>query len=451
MNDRMFTNKDLRAMIIPLFIEQFLLLLVGMADTFVVSFVGDAAVSGVSLVNSFNTVAIFLFSALASGGAVIISQYIGSKDNEQAGKAASQLLMFSVVSSVVISVLILVFERPLLNLLFGRVEDDVMAACVEYMRITAYSFPALAVYNAGAAMCRSVGRAFGTSASWNPAPRGHANAVNVVGNIIGVFVLHAGVAGVAYPSLIARTISAVAVTWYCFMHRKTPVRYTLSGIFAWHGSLLKKVLGIAVPNGVENGVHQLVKVALSSMVAQFGTYQIAATGVSQSIWSLAALMGMAMAPVYTTVIGQCMGAGDTEEANHYFKKLNKLTFILSLAWNTAVFAMTPLLLKFFAISDEAKHLVLIMVLINNAINAFAYTYAGPLGSGLRAAGDVKFTMTVSVVLTVAARLFFSALFGLWLNMGAVGVAIGTSMDLLFRGVIFFVRYKNQKWTKFKLI
>ena len=235
------------------------------------------------------------------------------------------------------------------------------------------------------------------------------------------------------------------------MHRKTPVRYTLSGIFAWHGSLLKKVLGIAVPNGVENGVHQLVKVALSSMVAQFGTYQIAATGVSQSIWSLAALMGMAMAPVYTTVIGQCMGAGDTEEANHYFKKLNKLTFILSLAWNTAVFAMTPLLLKFFAISDEAKHLVLIMVLINNAINAFAYTYAGPLGSGLRAAGDVKFTMTVSVVLTVAARLFFSALFGLWLNMGAVGVAIGTSMDLLFRGAIFFVRYKNQKWTKFKLI
>ena len=278
-----------------------------------------------------------------------------------------------------------------------------------------------------------------------------ANAVNVVGNIIGVFALHAGVAGVAYPSLIARTISAVAVTWYCFMHRKTPVRYTLSGIFAWHGSLLKKVLGIAVPNGVENGVHQIVKVTLSSMVAQFGTYQIAATGVSQSIWSLAALMGMAMAPVYTTVIGQCMGAGDTEEANHYFKKLNKLTFILSLAWNTAVFAMTPLLLKFFAISDEAKHLVLIMVLINNAINAFAYTYAGPLGSGLRAAGDAKFTMTVSVVLTVAARLFFSALFGLWLNMGAVGVAIGTSMDLLFRGTIFFVRYKNQKWTKFKLI
>lgn len=446
MDDRLFTNKDLRAMIIPLFVEQFLLLLVGIADSFVVSFVGDSAVSGVSLVNSFNTVIIFLFSALASGGAVIISQYIGSRDNVQAGKAASQLLMFSTVSSVCVSALILIFTRPLLNLLFGRVDDDVMAACVEYMCITACSFPALAVYNAGAAMCRSVGRA-----DVSMYISAFANAVNIIGNIIGVFALKAGVAGVAYPSLAARIISAVAITLYCFMHRKTPVRYTLSGIFAWHGSLLKKVLGIAVPNGVENGVHQLVKVALSSMVAQFGTYQIAATGVSQSIWSLAALMGMAMAPVYTTVIGRCMGAGDTDAANHYFKKLNKLTFILSLAWNAAVFAMTPLFLKFFAISDEAKHLALIMVLINNAINAFAYTFAGPLGNGLRAAGDVKFTMTVSVVLTIAARLFFSALFGLWLNMGAVGVAIGTSMDLLFRGAIFFVRYKKQKWTEFKLI
>ncbi len=446
MSEKLFTNKDLRALIIPLFIEQLLLLLVGIADTFVISFVGDSAVSGVSLVNSFNTVAIFLFSALASGGAVIISQYIGSGDNEQAGKAASQLLMFSVVSSAVISALILVFERPLLRLLFGKVEDDVMAACIEYMRITAYSFPALAIYNAGAAMCRSIGRAdvsMYISAT--------ANVINVAGNVIGVFALNAGVAGVAYPSLIARAVSAVAVTCYCFVHRKSQVRYTLSGISSWHASLLKKVLGIAVPNGVENGVHQFVKVALSSMVARFGTYQIAATGVAQSIWSLAALMGMAMAPVYTTVIGQCMGAADINAANHYFKKLNKLTFVLSIFWNAIVFALTPLFLHFFAISDEAKHLAILMVLINNLINAFAYTFAGPLGNGLRAAGDVKFTMTVSVTLTIAARLFFSALFGLWLNMGAIGIAIGTSLDLLIRGIIFFARYKGQKWTKFKLI
>ena len=433
-------------MIIPLFIEQFLLLLVGMADTFVVSFVGDAAVSGVSLVNSFNTVAIFLFSALASGGAVIISQYIGSKDNEQAGKAASQLLMFSVVSSVVISVLILVFERPLLNLLFGRVEDDVMAACVEYMRITAYSFPALAVYNAGAAMCRSVGRA-----DVSMYISAIANAVNVVGNIIGVFVLHAGVAGVAYPSLIARAISAAAVTWYCFMHRKTPVRYTLSGIFAWHGSLLKKVLGIAVPNGVENGVHQIVKVALSSMIAQFGTYQIAATGVSQSIWSLAALMGMAMAPVYTTVIGQCMGAGDTDQAEYYFRKLIKITLIIGVEWNALVFAVTPFVLSFYAVSEETKRLTLWLVLLHNIFNGIALCYAGPLGSGLRATGDVKFTMGISLFTTIGVRLIFSVIFAIWMNMGVMGIALAMCLDWSVRGIIFWWRFKQGKWKTFQVI
>ena len=149
----MFTNRDLRNLIVPLFVEQFLLMLVGLADTFVVSFVGDAAVSGVSLVNAFNTVFLFLFTALASGGAVIISQYIGSGNNERAGRSAGQLLMLSVLSAVALSAAILLFQRPLLEALFGKVEEPVMEACGIYLRISAYSFPALAVYNAGAALC----------------------------------------------------------------------------------------------------------------------------------------------------------------------------------------------------------------------------------------------------------------------------------------------------------
>lgn len=210
-------------------------------------------------------------------------------------------------------------------------------------------------------------------------------------------------------------------------------------------------MGIALPNGVENGVHQLVKVALSSMVALFGTYQIAANGVAQSIWSLAAIMGLAMAPVYTTVIGQCMGARDTDAANFYFKKLNRITLALSILWNALIFAVTPLIVRHSAISPEAKELVIWLVLINNFFNGLAYPFAGSLGSGLRAAGDVKFTMIVSITPTIAARLFFSALFGLWLGWGVIGVAIGMSIDLVFRGVIFRGRMKSQKWTRFRVI
>ena len=441
----MFTNKDLKNLILPLFVEQFLLMFVGIADTFVVSFSSEADVSGVSLVTSFNTVLIFLFTALSSGGAVIISQYIGSRNEQAASRSSGQLLMISTVISAGMAALILVFHTQLLRLLFGRIEADVMAACESYLWITTLSLPFLAIYDAGAALCRSIGK---TNVTMNISIV--ANVINVVGNCIGVFVLGLGAAGVAYPSLISRVLSAAAVTVYCFQS-KNSVRYRFPDIFAWDGSLLKRIMGIALPNGVENGVHQFVKVALSSMVALFGTYQIAANGVAQSIWSLASIMGLAMAPVYTTVIGQCMGAGDISGANLYFRKLNKITLVLSILWNALVFAMTPLIVRYSAISQEAKDLVIWLVLINNIFNGLAYPFAGSLGNGLRAAGDVQFTMVVSITLTIAARLFFSALFGLWLGWGVIGVAIGMSIDLVFRGAIFIWRLKSQRWTRFQLI
>ena len=441
----MFSNKDLRNLIFPLFVEQFLLMFVGIADTFVVSFSGEADVSGVSLVTSFNTVLIFLFTALSSGGAVIISQYIGSDNKRSASRSAGQLLMISAVISTIITILILSFHTQLLKLLFGKIEDDVMAACDTYLIITTVSLPALAVYDAGAALSRSIGK---TNVTMYISIA--ANVINVVGNCIGVFALKLGAAGVAYPSLISRIISAVAVTIFCFL-KKNKIQYKPGDIFAWDKDLLKKIMKIALPNGAENGVHQLVKVALSSMVALFGTYQIAANGVAQSIWSLASIMGLAMAPVYTTVIGQCMGARDVNAANFYFKKLNKITFVLSVLWNGFIFAVTPLIVHFSAISPEAKSLVIKLVLINNIFNGIAYPFAGPLGNGLRAAGDVKFTMIWSISLTIGARLLFSAIFGMWMHMGVIGVAIGMSIDLVIRGAIFIWRQKSQKWTKFRLI
>lgn len=418
---------------------------VGIAGTFVVSFPSEADVSGVSLVTSFNTVLIFLFTALSSGGAVIISQYIGSKNERAASRSAGQLLMISAVISVLMAALILVFRTQFLRLLFGSIEAEVMAACESYLWITALSLPFLAVYDAGAALCRSIGK---TDVTMNISIV--ANVINVAGNCVGVFALNLGAAGVAWPSLLSRILSAAAVTVFCF-RTQNPVRYRWADIWAWDGELLKKVMGIALPNGVENGVHQLVKVALSSIVALFGTYQIAANGVAQSIWSLASIMGLAMAPVYTTVIGQCMGAGDIDAANLYFKKLNKITLGLSVLWNALIFAVTPLIVRYSAISPEAKELVIWLVLINNIFNGLAYPFAGSLGNGLRAAGDVKFTMIVSISLTIEARLLFSALFGLWLGWGVIGVAIGMSIDLVFQGAIFLWRLRSQRWTRFRVI
>ena len=441
----LFSNKDLKAMIIPLFLEQLLVMLVGMADTLVVSYAGEAAVSGVSLVNQFNTIFIYLFTALASGGAVVISQYIGRNENDSAGESASQLLLFSTLFSILIAVLVLAGNKGMLRLLFGKVEDSVMQACITYLRISAYSYPALAVYNAGAAVYRSLGK---TSVTMYLSVV--SNIINVIGNIIGVFVLHAGVAGVAWPSLIARTFSAVVITLLCFW-KTNEVFYRGKWIFRWNGTLMKRILNIAVPNGIENGIFQLVKVALSSIVALFGTYQIAANGVAQSIWSMAALAGVSMGPAFITVIGQCMGNKDTCAAEYYFRKLTKITLLLSAAWNLLIFLLTPFFMKFYSLSPETKNLVIWLVLIHNVFNAVAFPFSGALSNGLRAAGDVKFTMYVSIVSTILGRLLLSYLLGITLHMGVIGIAVAMVSDWSIRAVIFLWRQKSGKWKAFQVI
>lgn len=440
-----FTNRQLRDMIVPLFFEQLLVMSVGLADTLVVSYAGEAAVSGVSLVNQFNTIFIYLFTALASGGAVVISQYVGRRAREEAGAAASQLLLFSTVFSVVVGILVLWGNESMLRLLFGQVEKPVMEACVTYLQISAYSYPALAIYNAGAALFRSFGK---TSVTMVLSV--FSNLINVVGNLIGVFVLKAGVAGVAYPSLIARVFSAVVITVLCFQ-AKNPVTYSKKWIFRWDGHMMKNMLRIAVPNGAENGVFQLVKVALSSLVALFGTYQIAANGVAQSIWSLAALAGVAMGPVFITVIGQCMGTGDGQAAEWYMKKLSKITVLLSTGWNVLVFLLTPLFMELYALEPETKQLVIQLVLIHNVFNALAFPFSGALSNGLRAAGDVTFTMVVSIFSTLAVRLLLSYLFGVTWQMGVIGIALAMACDWVFRAVVFIFRQKSGKWKTFRVI
>lgn len=445
---KIFSNHDLKILIVPLFLEQLLEVLVGVSDTFMVSYAGEAAVSGVSLVNMFNTVFIFLFSALAAGGAVVVSQYIGSRNEKNGNLSAGQLVMIAAVFSAAVTVFSLALNRQLLRVLFGEVDPDVMEACVTYLQISAYSYPAIAIYNAGAAVYRSMGK---TGVTMNISLA--ANGINIVGNAVGVFILHAGVAGVAYPSLIARTFSAVVILILCFRKKNCPVSVRLVGknIFRWEGSMVKRILSIAVPNGIENGLFQLTKVALSSITALFGTVQIAANGVAQSFWSVAALMGTALGLAFVTVIGQCMGAEDTEAAEYYMKKLLRITFLASILWNALILAATPLVLKGYALSDEAADLVVVLVIIHNIFNALFYPLSGALANGLRAAGDVRYTMYVSIFSTIGCRVVFSVLFGIFLDLGVIGIAFAMCLDWMIRAMFFWIRFRRGKWKEFRVI
>lgn len=442
---KIFSNKALFTLILPIVVEQLLALLVGIADTLMVSYAGEAAVSGVSLVNQLNNVFILVFSALASGGAVIASQYVGRQDQENGARASSQLLMITTLISLVLMGIALIFRTGLLRLLFGQVETDVMDACVTYLVLSAYSFPFLAIYNACAGLYRSMNK---SNVVMNISLA--MNGINVVGNAIGIFVLHAGVAGVAIPSLISRIFAAV-VMLILIRNPNNTLYIRARDIFSWNGSMLRRILHVSIPNGVENGLFQISKVALSSIVALFGTSQIAANGVAQSFWSVASLFCIALGYAFVTVIGQCMGKNDAEAADYYQKKLLRITYLGGGVWNLLILALTPLMLRLYSLSDETVRYVLILVAIHNLSNLVLAPVAFSLANGLRAAGDIRYTMFAAVFSTVVCRVFFSLLFGIWMDMGVIGIALAMVADWLIKAALIAARYRSKQWTKFQVI
>lgn len=442
---QIFSNRKLKNLIVPLIIEQLLILLVGIADTLMISYAGEAAVSGVSLVNQLNTVFILVFTALASGGAVVASQYIGNKDQKNGNLAASQLVMITTIISIVLMIGCIIFRSELLGLLFGSVENDVMQACLTYLVISAFSFPALAIYNSCAGLFRSMSK---TKVIMYVSII--MNVINVIGNAIGIFVLHAGVAGVAIPSLISRVIAAIILIVLAY-NQKNEIYIKTRDLFKWSQGMIRRILKIAVPNGIENGLFQLSKVALSTIVAMFGTSQIAANGVAQSLWSMAALFVTSMGPAFITVVGQCMGSGDKEAADYYMKKLLRITYIGGIVWNIVFFLITPLILGLYSLSSEVIELTILLCLIHNIFNALLCPYAFAMSNGLRACGDVKYTMYASLFATVICRVALSIVFGIWMNMGVVGIALAMAGDWFIKALLIFFRYRTGKWQEFKVI
>jgi len=444
-SNKRFSNRFLLALILPLFIEQFLVMLIGITDTLMISYVGEAAVSGVSLVNMFFTIFIYIFVALASGGAVVVSQYIGNKDRLKGGLAAGQIIMIGTLLSLVSMVLVLTFNNQILSMLFGQVDQAVMDASIIYLKIAAYSLPAIAIYNGGAALYRSMGK--NKTIMYISLIT---NVINMIGNAIGVFVLKAGVAGVAWPSFISRVLAAVVMIAFCFSS-SNEIILKFKDIIRWNKEMVKRILNIAIPNSIENGLFQFAKVALSAITALFGTSQIAANGIAQSFWSLAALVGVAMGPAFITVIGQSMGSKDFKASEYYMKKLLRITFFASIIWNGIILILTPFILRLYDLSDETKQLVIVLVIIHNIANSVIFPISAPFANGLRASGDVKFTMYVSFFSTFIVRVFLSIVFGIWMNLGVIGIALAMVCDWSVRAIFVTLRYKSGRWKAFNVI
>ena len=436
----LFSKKDLRKLIIPLVLEQTLAITVGMADTMMVSSVGEAAVSGVSLVDMFNNLVISILAALATGGAVVTSQYIGAGREKDACRSAKQLIYTAGLITVVISILVILANRPILNLFFGKIEPDVMNNAVIYLVISAVSFPFLAIYNACAALFRSMGNSQITLKV-----SVLMNVINIAGNAVCIFGLHMGVAGVAVPSLVSRAVAGFVL----YMLLKNPLNmvHIVKEKFRFEWDVVKKILYIGIPSGIENGIFQLGRVLVVSIIAGFGTVQIAANGVANSLDSMGCIVGQAMSLAMITVVGRCVGAGDLRQVRYYTKRLLGMTYLFTAVVNSMILLSLPWVLPIYGLSAETTQLAYTLVMIHNGMAIFLWPASFVLPNMLRACNDVKFTMVVAIFSMCAFRIGFSYVIGVNMNLGATGVWIAMVMDWIFRVICFVARYISGKWKK----
>lgn len=441
----LFVSRDIRRLLLPLVMEQFLAVSMGMADTMMVSSVGEAAISGVSLVDSVNTLILQVLLALATGGAVVASQYLGRGDTRSARKGASQLYACMLIATTTMAVICLALCRPLLRLVFGAIDDQVMGYAQTYFVLSAVSYPFMGVYGAGAALFRAQGDSR-TSMYASLVM----NVINILGNALLIFVFHLGVFGAALATLVGRMFAALYVTRQ-LQRPANPMRIGTLEQLRPDGAYIRRILAIGVPNGLENGMFHFGKLILSSLVSTLGTAAIAANAVSNSLSSMANIPGNAVSLAMTPVIGRCLGAGRRGEAKRYVKQLMLIACMGIALTNAALFVLIPYMTGWFSLSPEAAELTVFVMRSFNVVAVLFWAGSFTLPNALRAGGDAKFTMLVSMLSMWLFRVLACYVFVLKLHMGLFGVWLGMYIDWICRMICFMLRFASGKWMEHSVI
>lgn len=441
----LYSNLDLRKLLIPVIVEQLLSSLMGTVDTMMVSNVGSAAISAVSLVDSINILVIQALSALAAGGAILCSQYLGSSNKKSANDSARQVLFIMVVLSVALSAFCLSFRYPLLSAVFGAVDADVMRNSQVYFLFTLLSFPFIGLYDAGASIMRAQNN------SRSPMIISViSNFMNIGGNAILIFGLDMGVEGAAISTLISRIFCAVVVIWQLRSDRE-PI--CVRNYFAirpdW--SIIKKVLLIGIPSGIENSMFQFGKLAIQSTVSTLGTVAIAAQAMTNILENLNGIAAMGIGIGLMTVVGQCLGAGRKDEAIYYIKKLSWISELVIIGSCLLVFALTKPITMLGGMEPESAKLCMQMMLFITIVKPISWVLSFIPAYGMRAAGDVRFSMIVSCCTMWLCRVSLCIyLCRVW-GFGPIAVWIGMFTDWTARGIIFALRFHSRRWLNHHVI
>ena len=435
----LFSDRDLRKLIVPLFIEQFLAIFVGLADSIMVASVGETAVSAVSLIDTIMVLLINIFTALATGGAIVAGQALGRKHQDDSCEAAEQTLLFAAAFSVIIMVLVYAGKWLILHVVFGKIDPEVLTTCNLYLMIVTASIPFLAVYNTGAAMYRAMGD------SRTPMLMSLVmNGINLIGNAILLYGLGRGVEGAAIPTLLSRVFAGI---WMLFLIRNPQkiihVRTILGIRLKW--PILKKILHIGIPYSMENSMFQLGKILVLSLVSGFGTASIAANAVCNSVCGFAILGGMSMGYALSSVSAQCVGSGDYEQVRYYTRKLMRYSYGGVILMNIIIVTVLPFIIGIYGLSPETGEMAREIIVYHAVLAVLIWPLSFTLPNTLRAANDVGYCMWVSIISMWIFRIGFSFVLGKYMGMGVFGVWVSMTIDWAVRGVFFVIRYRGKTW------
>ena len=444
---QLFSRKALLRLILPLVVEQLLLMTVGVADTVMVTSAGEAAVSGVSLVDTINSLIIQVFSALSTGGAVVVSQYLGREDVHNARTAAKQLLYTMCVLSLSLMTIALVLRQHILSLIFGRVESDVMASALVYFLITASAYPFIGIYNSGAALFRAMG-----NSKVSMACSAIVNLINISVNAIFIYGFHMGAAGAGIGTLVSR-IAAAVIIMLLLNRRGNTVRVEKILHFEFRGDMVRRILYIGVPTGMENGMFQVGRLLVLNLITTFGTSAVAANAISNSLMSLTIVPATALGLATVAVIGRCMGAEEIGQAEHYTKRLVGASYLCMIIMGCCLFLASGRLVYLFDLSAEAAAMASQILKVCAVGGILVYPISFTLPHSLRAAGDTVFTMIVSLGSMFACRVALSYVLACsWgLGLGLMGVWLAMISDWAVRGFCFLLRYRAGRWKTIRVI
>lgn len=441
----LFSNRDLWKLILPIILEQMLAVLVGLADTVMVASVGEAAVASVSLVDNINILLISVFAALATGGAVVAGQFMGHGDDKKACRAGEQLVIFMAVFSVVIMALLYLCKGFVLNVVFGKIEPEVMEYSNTYLMIVTASIPFIALYNCGAAIFRVQGNSM-----ISMMVSLLMNAINVAGNAVLIFGFHCKVEGVAIPTLVSRAVAAVVIV---ILLRRQDLKIHLSRPFrpSLDGNMIRRILQIGVPNGVENSMFQLGKIVLLSLISGFGTVAITANAVSNAVAAFAILPGQSLGMALVTVVSQCVGAQDYRQVRYYTKKLMIFTYVAMAFTNLVILFGIPVINQAYQLSEETAALTRQILVFHSICAIVIWPVSFTLPNTLRAASDAKYTMIVSLLSMWLCRIVLAFLLGKYAGMELFGIWVAMVIDWCVRSVFFCIRYGRGKWEERKIV